>query len=74
MFSKEITIIYKESIFGNLSPYKMILRIVVLLLTILNIQKELQAFMKEGLFNFKSAERFKSCGYLFAVKRLWNPN
>jgi len=52
MFSKEITIIYKESIFGNLSPYKMILRIVVLLLTILNIQKELQAFIKEGVTAF----------------------
>lgn len=30
----------------------MILRIVVLLLTILNVQKELQAFIKEGVTAF----------------------
>ena len=67
MSSEEITIIYKESIFGNLSPYIMLLRIVVLILTILNIQKGLQAFIKEGVFNFKSSERFKRSGYLLLL-------
>lgn len=45
----------------------MLLRIVVLILAILNIQKELQAFIKEGLFNFKSSERFKRSGYLLLL-------
>ncbi|MFV8335042.1 hypothetical protein ACNQF7_03025 [Flavobacterium sp. RSP29] len=67
MSSEEITLIYKESIFGNFSPYIMLLRIVILILAILNIQKGLQAFIKEGLFNFKSSERFKRSGYLLLL-------
>ncbi|MFV8368672.1 hypothetical protein [Flavobacterium sp. LB2R40] len=67
MTSEEITLMYKESIFGNFSPYIMLLQIVILILAILNIQKGLQAFIKEGLFNFKSSERFKRSGYLLLL-------
>ncbi|SFE47723.1 DUF2975 domain-containing protein [Flavobacterium xueshanense] len=65
--SEATALIYKESIFGNLSPYIMLLRIAVLILALFNIQKGLQAFIKEGLFNFKSSERFKRSGYLLLL-------
>ncbi|RTY81954.1 hypothetical protein EKL99_11500 [Flavobacterium sp. ZB4P23] len=67
MSSEEITIMYKESIFGNLSPYIMIVRIAVLILALFNIQKGLQGFIKEGFFNFKGSERFKRSGYLLLL-------
>ncbi|RTY76459.1 hypothetical protein [Flavobacterium sp. LS1R10] len=67
MSSEEITIMYKESIFGNLSPYIMIVRIAVLILALFNIQKGLQGFIKEGFFNYKGSERFKRSGYLLLL-------
>ena len=45
----------------------MLLRIAVLILALFNIQKGLQAFIKEGLFNFKSSKRFKRSGYLLLL-------
>lgn len=61
---EEITLMYRESIFGNYSPYIMLARIAVLIFALLNIQKGLQGFIKEGFFNFKSSERFNRSGYL----------
>jgi hypothetical protein len=62
--NEALTLTYKESIFGNYSPYIMLLRIAVLILALFYIQKGLQAFIKEGFFNLKSSERFKRSGYL----------
>jgi len=61
---EEITLMYRESIFGNYSPYIMLARIAVLIFALLNIQKGLQGFIKEGFFYFKSSERFNRSGYL----------
>ena len=67
MSSEAITLIYKDSIFGNFSPYVMLVRIAILILTLFNIQKGLQGFNKEGFFNFKSSERFNRSGYLLLL-------
>lgn len=45
----------------------MLLGIVVLILALFNIQKGLQAFIKEGFFNFKSSEKFNRSGYLLLL-------
>ncbi|SDH00305.1 Protein of unknown function [Flavobacterium omnivorum] len=62
--NEAITLMYKDSIFGNFSPYVMFLRIAILIFALFNIQKGLQGFIKEGFFNFKSSERFNRSGYL----------
>jgi hypothetical protein len=67
MSSEAIILIYKESIFGNFTPYVMLARIAVLILALFNIQKGLQAFIKEGFFNFKSSIRFNKSGYLLLI-------
>lgn len=59
-----ITLMYKDSIFGNFSPYVMLTRIAILLFALLYIQQGLQAFIKEGFFNLKSSAKFKKSGYL----------
>jgi hypothetical protein len=64
---EEITLMYRESIFGNYSPYIMLVRIAVLIFALFNIQKGLQGFIKEGFFNFKSSERFNRSGYLLLL-------
>lgn len=64
MPGEAITLMYKASIFGNFSPYIMSVRIAVLILALFNIQKGLQAFIKEGFFNFK---RFNRSGYLLLL-------
>ena len=65
--NEAITLMYKDSIFGNFSPYIMLARIAILIFALFNIQKGLQAFIKEGFFNFKSSERFKKSGYLLLI-------
>lgn len=65
--NEAITLMYKDSIFGNFSPYVMFLRIAILIFALFNIQKGLQGFIKEGFFNFKSSERFNRSGYLLLV-------
>lgn len=64
---EEITLMYKDSIFGNFSPYVMLMRIAILIFALFNIQKGLQGFIKEGFFNFKSSERFNRSGYLLLL-------
>lgn len=65
--NEAINLMYKDSIFGNFSPYVMFLRIAILIFALFNIQKGLQGFIKEGFFNFKSSERFNRSGYLLLV-------
>jgi hypothetical protein len=65
--NEAITLMYKDSIFGNFSPYVMFLRIAILIFALFNIQKGLQGFIKEGFFNFKSSERFNRSGYLLLL-------
>ncbi|MGO4904877.1 DUF2975 domain-containing protein [Flavobacterium sp. W20_MBD1_R3] len=65
--NEAITLMYKDSIFGNFSPYVMLMRIAILIFALFNIQKGLQGFIKEGFFNFKSSERFNRSGYLLLV-------
>jgi hypothetical protein len=67
MSSEAITLMYKDSIFGNFSPYVMFVRIAILIFALFNIQKGLQSFIKEGFFNFKSSERFHRSGYLLLL-------
>jgi hypothetical protein len=67
MSSEAITLMYKDSIFGNFSPYVMLMRIAILIFALFNIQKGLQGFIKEGFFNFKSSERFNRSGYLLLL-------
>jgi hypothetical protein len=67
MSNETLTLIYKDSVFGNYSPYIMLLRISILIIALLNIQKGLQGFIKDGYFNFKSSERFKISGYLLLI-------
>ena len=67
MSGEAITLMYKASIFGNFSPYIMSVRIAVLILALFNIQKGVQAFVKEGFFNFKSSERFNRSEYLLLL-------
>jgi hypothetical protein len=59
-----LTLLYKGSIFGNYSPYIMLLRITVVIIALFNIQKGLQAFIKNGYFNLKSSVRLNRSGYL----------
>ncbi len=56
MSSEAITLMYKDSIFRNFSPYVMFVRIAILIFALFNIQKGLQGFIKEDFFNFKSSE------------------
>ena len=65
--NEAITLMYKDSIFGNFSPYVMLMRIAILIFALFNIQKGLQGFIKEGFFNFKSSERFSRSGYLLLL-------
>lgn len=65
--NEAITLMYKDSIFGNFSPYVMFMRIAILIFALFNIQKGLQGFINEGFFNFKSSERFNRSGYLLLV-------
>lgn len=67
MSDEALTLIYKDSVFGNYSPYIMLLRISILIIALFNIQKGLQGFIKDGYFNFKSSERFKISGYLLLI-------
>lgn len=62
--NEAITLMYKDSLFGDFSPYIMLVRIAIVLFALFNIQKGLQAFIKEGFFNAKSSDRFKKSGYL----------
>jgi hypothetical protein len=64
MSDEALTLIYKDSVFGNYSPYIILLRISILIIALFNIQKGLQGFIKDGYFNFNSSERFKISGYL----------
>lgn len=65
--NEAITLMYKDSIFGNCSPYVMLIRIAILIFALFNIQKGLQGFIKEDFFNFKSSERFNRSGYLLLL-------
>lgn len=65
--NEAITLMYKDSIFGNFSPYVMLMRIAILIFALFNIQKGLQGFINEGFFNLKSSERFNRSGYLLLV-------
>jgi hypothetical protein len=67
MSNEALTLVYKDSVFGNYSPYVMLLRISILIIALLNIQKGLQGFIKDGYFNFRSSERFKISGYLLLM-------
>jgi hypothetical protein len=67
MSNEEITLMYKDSIFENYSPFVMLIQIAVLILALLYIQKGLQGFIKEGFFNFKSSEKFNRSGYLLLL-------
>jgi hypothetical protein len=67
MSSEALTLIYKNSVFGNYSPYIMLLRIFILIIALLNIKKGLQGFIKDGYFNFRSSEKFKISGYLLLI-------
>ena len=62
--NEAITLMYKDSLFGDFSPYIMLVRIAIVLFALFNIQKGLQGFIKEGFFNIKSSDRFKKSGYL----------
>ncbi|SEA15013.1 Protein of unknown function [Flavobacterium gillisiae] len=64
MSNEALTLLYKGSVFGNYSPYIMLLRIAVVIIAVFNIQKGLQAFIKNGYFNLKSSVRLKRSGYL----------
>lgn len=65
--NEAITLMYKDSIFGNFSPYVMLMRIAILIFALFNIQKGLQGFIKEGFFNFKSSEKLNRSGYLLLL-------
>lgn len=65
--SEEITLMYKDHIFGNFGLYFMYVRTTILIFGIINIQIGLQAFIKEGFFNIKSSKRFKIGGYLLSI-------
>jgi hypothetical protein len=65
--NEAITLMYKDSIFGNFSQYVMLIHIAILMFALFNIQKGLQGFINEGFFNFKSSERFNRSGYLLLV-------
>jgi hypothetical protein len=45
----------------------MLLRISILIIALLNIQKGLQGFISDGYFNFKSSAQFKISGYLLLM-------
>ena len=62
---------YKDSVFGNFSPYIMLARIAILIFALFNIQKGLQSFIKEGFFNLKSSQHFKKSGYLLLIISLF---
>jgi hypothetical protein len=70
--SEQITWMYKDSIFGNFSHYIMLVRVTVLISGIVYIQKGLQAFIREGFFNFKSSKRFKIGGYLLSITSVFS--
>jgi hypothetical protein len=70
--SEQITWMYKDSIFGNFSHYIMLVRVTVLISGIVYIQKGLQAFIREGFFNFKSSKRFKIGGYLLSITSIFS--
>ncbi|TDE05978.1 DUF2975 domain-containing protein [Flavobacterium sandaracinum] len=65
--NEAITVMYKDSLFGHFSPYIMLVRIVIVLFALFNIQKGLQAFIKEGFFNIKSSDRFNRSGHLLLL-------
>lgn len=67
MSNEALTLKYKDSVFGNYSPYIMLAIIALLIIAFLNIQKGLQGFIKDGYFNFRSSERFKISGYLLLI-------
>jgi hypothetical protein len=67
MSNKALTLKYKDSVFGNYSPYIMLAIIALLIIALLNIQKGLQGFIKDGYFNFKSSAKFKISGYLLLI-------
>jgi hypothetical protein len=67
MSNEALTLKYKDSVFGNYSPYIILAIIALLIIALLNIQKGLQGFIKDGYFNFKSSERFKISGYLLLI-------
>jgi hypothetical protein len=67
MSNEALTLKYKDSVFGNYSPYIMLAIIALLIIALLNIQKGLQGFIKDGYFNFKTSERFKISGYLLLI-------
>ena len=56
MFSEEIILMDKEFIFGNFIPSVLVVQIVILLLALFNIQKRLQAIIKQDIFNFTSSK------------------
>ena len=63
MFSEEIILMDKEFIFGNFIPSVLVVQIVILLLALFNIQKRLQAIIKQDIFNFTSSKWFDRSGY-----------
>lgn len=67
MSNEALTLKYKDSVFGNYSPYIMLAIIALLIIALLNIQKGLQGFIKDGYFNFRSSERFKISEYLLLM-------
>jgi hypothetical protein len=62
--NEALSLIYKDSVFGNYSPYVMLLRISILMHCL--ISKGL-GFIKDGYFNFKSSAQFKISGYLLLM-------
>lgn len=65
--NEALSVIYKDSVFGYYSPYIMLLRILISIIALLNIQKGLRGFIKDGYFNFKSSAKFKISGYLLLM-------
>lgn len=65
--NEALTVLYKDSVFGNYTPYIILLRIAVVIIALLNTQKALKAFIKDGYFNLKSSLRLKRSGSLLLI-------
>jgi hypothetical protein len=65
--TQEITLMYKESPFGNSTPYLILIWISLLITAIVNIHNGLTAFIKDGYFNLRSSKQFIISGYLLII-------
>jgi hypothetical protein len=57
--NEALSLIYKDSVFGNYSPYVMLLRISILIIALLNIQKDYKDLSKMAILISKAQHNLK---------------